>query len=115
MPEAKSLEADVILDWIQTEGSLQIVTSCYAQWLTEKMSARCWGMIVVKFMSFSCFLLASTTGLYFAFCAVIDGVQYKTGIGITKKEARLNAAELAFQDLLPTLESLKSALPEASC
>ncbi|CAI5653068.1 unnamed protein product [Oreochromis niloticus] len=57
---------------------------------------------------------ANTTGLYFAFCAVIDGVQYKTGIGVTKKEARLNAAELAFQDLLPTLESLKSALPEAS-
>uniref|UniRef100_A0A3P8PU36 Adenosine deaminase domain containing 1 (testis-specific) n=1 Tax=Astatotilapia calliptera TaxID=8154 RepID=A0A3P8PU36_ASTCA len=51
-------------------------------------------------------------GLYFAFCAVIDGVQYKTGIGVTKKEARLNAAELAFQDLQPTLESLKSALPE---
>lgn len=46
---------------------------------------------------------------------MIDGVQYKTGIGVTKKEARLNAAELAFQDLQPTLESLKSALPEASC
>lgn len=68
-----------------------------------------------KIHDFFLFLLASTTGLYFAFCAVIDGVQYKTGIGVTKKEARLNAAELAFQDLQPTLESLKSALPEASC
>lgn len=59
MPEAKSLKADVISDWIQTEGSSQIVTSCYAQWLTEKMSARCWGMIVVKFMTFSCFFFIS--------------------------------------------------------
>lgn len=59
MPEAKSLEAGVISDWIQTEGSSQIVTSCYAQWLTEKMSARCWGMIVVKFMTFSCFFFIS--------------------------------------------------------
>uniref|UniRef100_A0A3Q4H989 Adenosine deaminase domain containing 1 (testis-specific) n=1 Tax=Neolamprologus brichardi TaxID=32507 RepID=A0A3Q4H989_NEOBR len=54
---------------------------------------------------------SDTTGLYFAFCAVIDGVQYKTGIGITKKEARLNAAELAFQDLLPTLETLDVPAP----
>ncbi|XP_067456068.1 adenosine deaminase domain-containing protein 1 isoform X2 [Thunnus thynnus] len=53
-------------------------------------------------------------GLYFAFCVVIDGVEYKTGMGITKKEARLKAAELALQDLLPTLESLKSVLPGAS-
>ena len=45
---------------------------------------------------------------------VIDGVEYKTGMGITKKEARLKAAELALQDLLPTLESLKSVLPGAS-
>uniref|UniRef100_A0A3P8PTQ7 Adenosine deaminase domain containing 1 (testis-specific) n=1 Tax=Astatotilapia calliptera TaxID=8154 RepID=A0A3P8PTQ7_ASTCA len=50
-------------------------------------------------------------GLYFAFCAVIDGVQYKTGIGVTKKEARLNAAELAFQDLQPTLETLDVPAP----
>uniref|UniRef100_A0A3Q0SSS6 Adenosine deaminase domain containing 1 (testis-specific) n=1 Tax=Amphilophus citrinellus TaxID=61819 RepID=A0A3Q0SSS6_AMPCI len=57
---------------------------------------------------------ANVTGLYFAFCAVIDGVEYKTGIGTAKKEARLNAAQLALQDLLPTLESLKSGLPEAS-
>uniref|UniRef100_A0A3Q1FWL1 Adenosine deaminase domain containing 1 (testis-specific) n=1 Tax=Acanthochromis polyacanthus TaxID=80966 RepID=A0A3Q1FWL1_9TELE len=59
-----------------------------------------------------------TTGnvpcLYFAFCVVIDGVEYKTGMGIRKKEARLRAAELALDELLPTLESLKSALPEVS-
>lgn len=54
------------------------------------------------------------TGLYFAFCVVIDGVEYKTGMGITKKAARLKAAQLALPDLLPTLESLKSFLPEAS-
>ncbi|XP_070769708.1 adenosine deaminase domain-containing protein 1 [Enoplosus armatus] len=52
-------------------------------------------------------------GFYFAFCVVIDGVQHKIGMGITKKEARLKAAELAVQDLLPTLESLKSVFPEA--
>lgn len=45
---------------------------------------------------------------------VIDGVEYKTGMGITKKEARLKAAELAVQELLPTLESGKSVLPEVS-
>lgn len=42
--------------------------------------------------------------LRFAFCAVIDGIRYKTGIGITKQEARHKAAELALQELLPTLE-----------
>ena len=45
---------------------------------------------------------------------VINGVEYKTGMGIKKKDARLKAAELALQDLLPTLESLKSVFPEAS-
>uniref|UniRef100_A0A3P8RP68 Adenosine deaminase domain containing 1 (testis-specific) n=1 Tax=Amphiprion percula TaxID=161767 RepID=A0A3P8RP68_AMPPE len=59
-----------------------------------------------------------TTGnvpvFYFAFCVVIDGVKYKTGMGIRKKEARLRAAELALTELLPTLENLKSAIPEAS-
>uniref|UniRef100_A0A671W6N7 Adenosine deaminase domain containing 1 (testis-specific) n=1 Tax=Sparus aurata TaxID=8175 RepID=A0A671W6N7_SPAAU len=39
-------------------------------------------------------------GFYFAFCVVIDGVEYKTGMGMTKKEARLKAAVLAVQDLL---------------
>uniref|UniRef100_A0A3Q0SPC9 Adenosine deaminase domain containing 1 (testis-specific) n=1 Tax=Amphilophus citrinellus TaxID=61819 RepID=A0A3Q0SPC9_AMPCI len=54
---------------------------------------------------------ANVTGLYFAFCAVIDGVEYKTGIGTAKKEARLNAAQLALQDLLPTLETLDGPPP----
>lgn len=44
---------------------------------------------------------------------MIDGVEYKTGIGTNKKEARLRAAELALQDLLPSLENLNSDLPEA--
>uniref|UniRef100_A0A3Q1EI47 Adenosine deaminase domain containing 1 (testis-specific) n=1 Tax=Acanthochromis polyacanthus TaxID=80966 RepID=A0A3Q1EI47_9TELE len=56
-----------------------------------------------------------TTGnvpcLYFAFCVVIDGVEYKTGMGIRKKEARLRAAELALDELLPTLETLPPPLP----
>uniref|UniRef100_A0A3B5A2U4 Adenosine deaminase domain containing 1 n=1 Tax=Stegastes partitus TaxID=144197 RepID=A0A3B5A2U4_9TELE len=52
-------------------------------------------------------------GLYFAFCVVIDGVEYRTGMGIRKKDARLKAAQLALEELLPTLESLKSPLPEA--
>lgn len=43
---------------------------------------------------------AGITGFYFAFCAVIDGVQYKTGMGITKKEARAKAAELALEELV---------------
>uniref|UniRef100_A0A3B5AAJ1 Adenosine deaminase domain containing 1 n=1 Tax=Stegastes partitus TaxID=144197 RepID=A0A3B5AAJ1_9TELE len=51
-------------------------------------------------------------GLYFAFCVVIDGVEYRTGMGIRKKDARLKAAQLALEELLPTLESLKSPLPE---
>ncbi|XP_028271598.1 adenosine deaminase domain-containing protein 1 [Parambassis ranga] len=51
-------------------------------------------------------------GLYFAFCVVIDGVQYKTGMGITKKEARLKAATLALEDLLPTLGSQTFGPPE---
>ncbi|XP_026213865.1 adenosine deaminase domain-containing protein 1 [Anabas testudineus] len=55
-----------------------------------------------------------TPGLYFAFCVVIDGVKYKTGMGTTKKDARLKAAELSLQDLLPTLGNLKSFLPEPS-
>lgn len=43
---------------------------------------------------------AGVTGFYFAFCVVIDGVQYKTGMGITKKEARAKAAELAIEELM---------------
>ncbi|XP_034037257.1 adenosine deaminase domain-containing protein 1 [Thalassophryne amazonica] len=53
-------------------------------------------------------------GFYFAFCVVIDGVKYKTGMGITKKDARLKAAELALQDLLPSLNTGKSSLPDVS-
>jgi len=45
------------------------------------------------------------TGFYFAFCAVIDGIQYKTGMGVTKKEARAKASELALEELLASLEN----------
>ncbi|NWT34654.1 ADAD1 protein, partial [Cardinalis cardinalis] len=37
---------------------------------------------------------------YFAFCAVINGVCYKTGLGKNKKESKLNAAKLALAELL---------------
>ncbi|KFQ34153.1 Adenosine deaminase domain-containing protein 1, partial [Merops nubicus] len=37
---------------------------------------------------------------YFAFCAVIGGVCFKTGLGKNKKEAKLNAAKLALDELL---------------
>ncbi|KAM4586438.1 adenosine deaminase domain-containing protein 1 [Fundulus diaphanus] len=53
-------------------------------------------------------------GFYFAFAVVVDGVQHKTGLGVTKKEARLNAAQLALEDFLPNLGCLKSDLPHAS-
>ncbi|XP_029107572.1 adenosine deaminase domain-containing protein 1 [Scleropages formosus] len=43
-------------------------------------------------------------GFLFAFCAVIDGVEYKTGMGKTKKEARSRAAHLALEDLIPKLD-----------
>lgn len=52
-------------------------------------------------------------GLYFAFCVVIDGTEYKTGIGKNKKAARLQAAKYALQDLLPTLENLECVVPKA--
>ncbi|XP_006125663.2 adenosine deaminase domain-containing protein 1 [Pelodiscus sinensis] len=39
-------------------------------------------------------------GSYFAFCAVVDGVQYKTGLGQNKKESKSNAAKLALDELL---------------
>lgn len=55
---------------------------------------------------------AHVHGLHFAFCAVIDGVEYKTGIGKSKKEARLQAAQYALEDLLPAIEQMKSTLPE---
>ncbi|NXK13136.1 ADAD1 protein, partial [Herpetotheres cachinnans] len=37
---------------------------------------------------------------YFAFCAVVDGVCYKTGLGKNKKESKFNAAKLALDELL---------------
>lgn len=43
---------------------------------------------------------------------MIDGVRYKTGMGVTKKEARLKAATLALEELLPTLGSQTFGLPE---
>ncbi|XP_032410168.1 adenosine deaminase domain-containing protein 1 [Xiphophorus hellerii] len=54
------------------------------------------------------------SGFYFAFAVEIDGVQYKTGMGVTKKEARLNAAKAALEDFLPSLGCLKSDLPQTS-
>ncbi|CAL9706511.1 unnamed protein product [Knipowitschia caucasica] len=51
-------------------------------------------------------------GFYFAFCAIIDGVEHKAGVGITKKDAKKNAAKLALDDLLPTLGNYTSALPD---
>uniref|UniRef100_UPI00398EE6BB adenosine deaminase domain-containing protein 1 isoform X1 n=1 Tax=Pristiophorus japonicus TaxID=55135 RepID=UPI00398EE6BB len=39
-------------------------------------------------------------GQYFAFCAVVDSVEYKTGMGQNKKEAKANAAQLALDELL---------------
>ncbi|XP_073428117.1 adenosine deaminase domain-containing protein 1 isoform X2 [Dendrobates tinctorius] len=39
-------------------------------------------------------------GAYFAFCAIVDGIQYKTGMGQNKKEAKANAAKLALDELL---------------
>ncbi|NWU91720.1 ADAD1 protein, partial [Upupa epops] len=37
---------------------------------------------------------------YYAFCAVVDGVCYKTGLGKNKKESKVNAAKLALDELL---------------
>ncbi|OPJ75808.1 adenosine deaminase domain-containing protein 1 [Patagioenas fasciata monilis] len=37
---------------------------------------------------------------YFTFCAVLDGVSYKAGLGNNKKESKLNAAKLALDELL---------------
>ncbi|NXQ91698.1 ADAD1 protein, partial [Nyctibius grandis] len=47
---------------------------------------------------------------YFAFCAVVDGVCYKTGLGKNKKESKLNAAKLALDELL----NLECTGPKAS-
>ncbi|XP_071609989.1 adenosine deaminase domain-containing protein 1 isoform X3 [Heliangelus exortis] len=37
---------------------------------------------------------------YFAFCAVVDGIYFKTGLGKNKKESKRNAAKLALDELL---------------
>ncbi|XP_066216999.1 adenosine deaminase domain-containing protein 1 [Saccopteryx leptura] len=54
-------------------------------------------------------------GPYFAFCAVVDGIQYKTGLGQNKKESRSNAAKLALDELLqldePEPRDLETAGP----
>lgn len=44
---------------------------------------------------------------------MIDGVEYKTGMGLNKKEARVKAAQLAVEELLANLEN-DVLLPEAS-
>lgn len=65
-----------------------------------------------RFVSMFLFPPENVHGLYFAFCALIDGVAHKTGIGKTKKEARHRAAQYALEDLLSTMEDLKFSLPE---
>nr|XP_009681737.1 PREDICTED: adenosine deaminase domain-containing protein 1 [Struthio camelus australis] len=55
-------------------------------------------------------------GTYFAFCAVVDGVCYKTGLGQNKKESKSNAAKLALAELLDleyaeAMDSEKSGPP----
>ncbi|XP_059944907.1 adenosine deaminase domain-containing protein 1 isoform X2 [Mesoplodon densirostris] len=52
-------------------------------------------------------------GPYFAFCAVVDGIQYKTGLGQNKKESRYNAAKLALDELLQ-LEETEPRISETS-
>ncbi|XP_053111877.1 adenosine deaminase domain-containing protein 1 [Hemicordylus capensis] len=49
-------------------------------------------------------------GAYFAFCAVVDGIQYKTGLGQNKKESKSNAAKLALDELLQLEETEPKAL-----
>ncbi|NWQ63116.1 ADAD1 protein, partial [Neopipo cinnamomea] len=50
---------------------------------------------------------------YFAFCAVLNGVCYKTGLGKNKKESKLNAAKLALAELL-SLENTEANSSEDS-
>ncbi|NWU83289.1 ADAD1 protein, partial [Onychorhynchus coronatus] len=50
---------------------------------------------------------------YFAFCAVVNGVCYKTGLGKNKKESKLNAAKLALAELL-SLENAETNSSEDS-
>nr|XP_060634958.1 adenosine deaminase domain-containing protein 1 isoform X1 [Anolis sagrei ordinatus]XP_060634959.1 adenosine deaminase domain-containing protein 1 isoform X1 [Anolis sagrei ordinatus] len=49
-------------------------------------------------------------GAYFAFCAVVDGITYKTGLGQNKKESKSNAAKLALDELLQLEEGEPKAI-----
>ncbi|XP_063776345.1 adenosine deaminase domain-containing protein 1 isoform X3 [Pseudophryne corroboree] len=53
-------------------------------------------------------------GAYFAFCAVVDGIEYKTGMGQNKKEAKANASKLALDELLQYEDSEHQAQPSVS-
>ncbi|XP_063316137.1 adenosine deaminase domain-containing protein 1 [Pelobates fuscus] len=57
---------------------------------------------------------ANVFGAYFAFCAVVDGIQYKTGMGQNKKEAKANASKLALDELLQ-FEELEKTEEENAC
>ncbi|KAM7247310.1 hypothetical protein CapIbe_001263, partial [Capra ibex] len=52
-------------------------------------------------------------GPYFAFCAVVDAIQYKTGLGQNKKESRSSATKLALDELLQ-LNEPESRISETS-
>lgn len=88
-----------------------------SDWFTKKKRgkkstarAKDWSPINFSTLVFS----GDIPALYFAFSVVIDGVKYKTGMGTNKKEARHQAGVLALEELLPTLETEKSVLPETS-
>lgn len=51
-------------------------------------------------------------GPYFAFCAVVDAIQYKTGLGQNKRSL-VNAAKLALDELLQ-LNEPESRISETS-
>ncbi|XP_075056318.1 adenosine deaminase domain-containing protein 1 [Mixophyes fleayi] len=53
-------------------------------------------------------------GAYFAFCAIVDGIEYKTGMGQNKKEAKANASKLALDELLQYEESESQVQPSVS-
>ncbi|XP_062964611.1 adenosine deaminase domain-containing protein 1 isoform X2 [Cynocephalus volans] len=58
-------------------------------------------------------ITGNVMGPYFAFCAVVDGIQYKTGLGQNKKESRSNAAKLALDELLQ-MDEPEPRISEAS-
>lgn len=53
-------------------------------------------------------------GFYFAYCVIIDGLEYKAGVGNTKKDAKTHAAKLALEELLPTLGNYTPVPPEST-